>query len=172
MSVLNSKLAFVYNRLAPRRLGEPPLSRLVAGNEACSCTKRTSMLLPLPSLWLQETAPPATNDGVHHSAVSVLPTSGPVGRANAWRTGDRGIESRFGVCLFVGWLLNVPATSYSVSQGRIWSDNFTCCHTEIEAADQTFYLTQSLYTDTGPTSPSTDPITLGAWQGSHWNANV
>ena len=56
----------------------------------------------------------------------------------------------------------------SVSQGRICSDNFTCCHTEIEDADQTFYLTQSQYTDTGPTSPSTDPITPGAWQGSHW----
>ena len=30
----------------------------------------------------------------------------------------------------------------SVSQGRICSNNFTCCHTEIEVADQTFYLTQ------------------------------
>ena len=59
----------------------------------------------------------------------------------------------------------------SVSQGRICSDNFTCCHTEIEVADPTFYLTQSQYTDTGPTSPSADPITAGAWQGSHWNAN-
>ena len=59
----------------------------------------------------------------------------------------------------------------SVSQGRICSDNFTCCHTEIEAADQTFYLTQSQYTDTGPTSPSTDPIMPGAWQGCHWSAN-
>ena len=59
----------------------------------------------------------------------------------------------------------------SVSQGRICSDNFTCCHTEIEVADQTFYLTQSQYTDTGPTSPSADPITPGAWQGSHWSAN-
>ena len=59
----------------------------------------------------------------------------------------------------------------SVSQGRICSDNFTCCHTEIEAADPTFHLTQSQYTDTGPTSPSTDPITPGAWQGSHWSAN-
>ena len=47
----------------------------------------------------------------------------------------------------------------SVSQGRICTDNFTCCHTEIEAADQTFYHTQSQYTDTGPTSPSADPIT-------------
>ena len=49
--------------------------------------------------------------------------------------------------------------------------NFTCCHTEIEVAGQTFHLTQSRYTDTGPTSPSTDPITPGAWQGSHWSAN-
>ena len=59
----------------------------------------------------------------------------------------------------------------SVSQGRICSDNFTCCHTEIEVADQTFHLTQSQYTDIGPTSPSTDPITPGTWQGSHWSAN-
>ena len=50
----------------------------------------------------------------------------------------------------------------SVSQGRICTDNCTCCHTEIEVADQTFHLTQSQYTDTGPTSPSTDPITPGA----------
>ena len=46
-----------------------------------------------------------------------------------------------------------------------------CCHTEIEVAHQTFYLTQSQYTDTGPTSPSADPITPGAWQGSHWRAD-
>ena len=36
---------------------------------------------------------------------------------------------------------------------------------------QTVYLTQSQYTDTGPTSPSADPIMQGAWQGSHWKAN-
>ena len=47
----------------------------------------------------------------------------------------------------------------------------TCCHTEIEVADPTFHLTQSQYTDTGPTSPSADPITPGAMQGSHWSAN-
>ena len=46
----------------------------------------------------------------------------------------------------------------SVSQGRICSDCCTCCHTEIEFADQTFHLTQSQYTDIGPTSPSTDPV--------------
>ena len=59
----------------------------------------------------------------------------------------------------------------SLAQGRICSDNFTCCHTEIQVADQTVHLTQSQYTDTGPTSPSTDPITPSAWQGSHWSAN-
>ena len=75
------------------------------------------------------------------------------------------------VCLlFVGCLTSQQHAS--VSQGRICTDNFTCCHTEIEAADQTFHLTQSQYTDTGPTSPSADPITPGAWQGSHWSVNV
>ena len=72
-------------------------------------------------------------------------------------------------CLLVGCLTSQQQAS--VSQGRICSDKFTCCHTEIEVADQTFYLTQSQYTDTGPTSPSADPITPGAWKGSHWSAN-
>ena len=72
------------------------------------------------------------------------------------------------VCLLVGCLTSQQQAS--VSQGRICTDNFTCCHTEIEVADPTFYLTQSQYTDTGPTSPSADPITPGAWQGSHWSA--
>ena len=71
--------------------------------------------------------------------------------------------------LLVGCLTSQQQAS--VSQGRICLDNFTCCHTEIEVADQTFYLTQSQYTDTGPTSPSADRITPGAWQGSHWSAN-
>ena len=71
--------------------------------------------------------------------------------------------------LFVACLTSQQRAS--VSEGRICSDNFTCCHTEIKVADQTLYLTQSQYTDTGPTSPSTDPITPGAWQGSHWSAN-
>ena len=74
------------------------------------------------------------------------------------------------VCLLVGCLTSQQHAS--VSQGRICSGNFTCCHTEIEAADPTFHLTQSQYTDTGPTSPSADPMTPGAWQGSHWSANV
>ena len=73
------------------------------------------------------------------------------------------------VCLLVGCLTSQQHAN--VSQGRICTDNFTCCHTEIEVADETFYLTQSQYTDTGLTSPSTDPIMPGTWQGSHWSAN-
>ena len=71
--------------------------------------------------------------------------------------------------LFVGCLTSQQQAS--VPQGRICTDNFMCCHTEMEAADQTVHLTQSQYTDTGPTSPSADPITPGAWQGSHGSAN-
>ena len=71
---------------------------------------------------------------------------------------------------FVGCLTSQKQAS--VSQGRICSDNFTCCHTERAFADQTSQLTQSQYTDTGPTSPSADPITLGAWQASYWSANL
>ena len=74
------------------------------------------------------------------------------------------------VCLCVVCLTSQEQAS--VSHGRICSDKFTCCHTEAEAADQTFYLTQSQYTDTGPTSPRADPVTQGAWQGIHWSANV
>ena len=61
------------------------------------------------------------------------------------------------VSLFVG--CSTSQQHASVSQGRICSDSCTCCHTETEVADQTFYLTQSQYTDTGWTSPSADPIT-------------
>ena len=71
--------------------------------------------------------------------------------------------------LFVGCLTSQQHAS--VSQGRMCTDNFTHYHTEIEVADQTFHLTQSQYIDTGPTSLSPDPITPGAWHGSHWSAN-
>ena len=56
-------------------------------------------------------------------------------------------------------------------RGQICSDSCMCCHTEKEVAHQTFFRTQTPYTDTRPTSPSTDPITPGTWQGSHWSAN-
>ena len=64
------------------------------------------------------------------------------------------------VCLFVGCLMSQQHAG--VSQGRICSDNFTCCHT---------WDRKWQYTDTEPTSPSTDPIMPGAWQSSHWSAN-
>ena len=82
---------------------------------------------------------------------------------------NRGDDRAGMLLLLVGCLTSQQQAS--VSQGRICSDKFTCCHTEIEVADLTFYLTQSQYTDTGPTNPSADPITPGAWQGSHWSAN-
>ena len=61
------------------------------------------------------------------------------------------------VGLFVGCLASQQ--HISLSQGRIYSDNCTCCHTELEVADQTLYLFKSQYTDTRRTSPSADPIT-------------
>ena len=76
---------------------------------------------------------------------------------------------RGGGGVVVCWLLDVPVTGECISGTGLL--NFTCCHTEMEAADQTFHLTQSQYIDTGPTSPSTDLITSGAWQGSNWRAN-
>ena len=65
------------------------------------------------------------------------------------------------------WLLNVPATCYCIS-GTDLLRQFMCCHTEIEAADQTFYLTQSQYTDTEPTSPERRPCNVRCllWQRS------
>ena len=62
--------------------------------------------------------------------------------------------------LFVGCLTSQQHAS--VSQEQICTDNFTCCHIEIEVADPTFYLTQSQYTDTGSINPSADPIMKGA----------
>ena len=80
-----------------------------------------------------------------------------------------GMRRRSQRMLLVGCLTSQQHAS--VSQGRICSDNLTCCHTKTAVADPTYHLTQSQYTDTGPTSPSAEPITPGAWQGSHWSAN-
>ena len=51
------------------------------------------------------------------------------------------------------------------------SQTNSCCHIEIEGADQMFCLTQTQCTDTWPTTPSADSITPGAQQGSHWSTN-
>ena len=50
------------------------------------------------------------------------------------------------------WLLACLTSKQhaTVSDGRVCLDNVTCYHTDIHATDETFYLTQSQYTDTGP----------------------
>ena len=111
----------------------------------CVCLKK--IIAPLKKIMLM--------------SVSEIPRS--------YTTGLKTPQMRQKKCLSVGCLTSQQHAS--VSQGLICSDNLTCCYTEIEIADQTFHLTQSQYTDTRPTSPSTDPIKPGAWQGSHWVAN-
>ena len=70
------------------------------------------------------------------------------------------------------WLVALTSKQHaSLSQGRICSDSYACCHTEVDVADQTFTSPSHRNTDTGPTSLNADPITPVAWQGSHWSAN-
>ena len=56
-----------------------------------------------------------------------------------------GIQAK--VCFLAGCLTSQQHAS--VSQGRMCSYKLACCHTEIEVVDQTFYPTQSQYTDIG-----------------------
>ena len=62
--------------------------------------------------------------------------------------------------LFIGCLIS-PQHSDCVSGKDLLR------HTETKLTDQTVYLTQSHYPNTGPTNPSTVPIIQGDWQGSH-----
>ena len=71
--------------------------------------------------------------------------------------------------LFVCWLLYVPATSECISGTALHIQVFVRPHWDRSCRSN--YLTQSQCTETGPTSPSADPITHGAWQGSHWSAS-
>ena len=135
-------------------------------------TRRLRQAQPLPS----SAAPhPATWVLIMNTAGRNIKVNPEVRNGNSYETLQHLLsgseDQRIGTkqCLLVGCL---PSQQHAgVSQGRICSDNCTCCHTEIEAADQTFHITQSQYTDTGPTSPSTDPTTPDAWQGYHWSAN-
>ena len=86
-------------------------------------------------------------------------TWNPQGKRKSGRHRNTHRRDTEAFCLLVGCLTSQQHAS--ISQGRICSDDFACYHTEIEVSDQTFHLTQSQYTDTGPTSPSADPITPG-----------
>ena len=68
------------------------------------------------------------------------------------------LTSQQHACVSQGRIYLTSQQHACVSQGRIYSDKITCCHTEIEVADQTLYLTQSQYTDTRPTSHWNDSI--------------
>ena len=105
-----------------------------------------------------------------------LPIANPAKYRSRWKKkgqAEREMDGQHSRVVVVGWLVAERPSNMRVylRDGSICSDNFTCCHTETEVADPTFHLTQSQYTDTGPTSPSADPTTPGAWQGSHWSAN-
>ena len=85
---------------------------------------------PLPEKSPQRRIEPMT---LQDSEPNTLPTSysGPLAAryAIAYHRVER-----------VGWLLACLTSQQhaSVSQGRIYSDNFMCCHTEIKVTDQTF----------------------------------
>ena len=70
--------------------------------------------------------------------------------------------------LLAGWLTSQQHAS--VSQRRICEDNYTCCHTEIEVADPTVYLTlsHSILTP-GQPRPCTDPVKLSRPVGQSLN---
>ena len=71
----------------------------------------------------------------------------------------RALRRELHVRLLVACL--TPQQHASLSQGRICSDNSTCYHTEVEVADQTFYLTQSQHMTPGRPVPALAPGIIG-----------
>ena len=69
------------------------------------------------------------------------------------------------------WLLEIPATCWCISRTDMLRQVYVLSH-QHTSTDQTFYLTLSPYTDTGPTSTSADPITPSASQCSHRSTTV
>ena len=85
----------------------------------------------------------------HMDSTTKKPSSQPVEKSWAVPYDRRGRMEHAKHHMAVAILFVCCLTSQqqaSVSQGRIYKDNFTCCHTKIEVADQTFYLTKSQYT--------------------------
>ena len=75
------------------------------------------------------------------------------------------------VCLF-SLLLNIPFHTLVYFKDGSAQTILRAATLRQKLQIKAFHLTQSQYTDIGPTSPRADPITPGIWQGSHWNANV
>ena len=76
--------------------------------------------------------------------------------------------SAFPACLLLGCLTSQPHLTCTSGMGLF---NFIFRLTGTEAVDQTCHLTQSQFTETRQTSPSTNPSVPGVWQGSHWSIN-
>ena len=137
----------------------------------CTCYSRLIVDIPVLSVWQTWDTSSSHTASAAASSQTTSMAAAQSNRKAALQVGTASASSCVDnvVCLLVGCLTSQQHAG--VSQGWICSDNCRCCHTEIEVAGQTFYLTQSQYTDTGTTSPSPDPITPGAWQSSHWSAN-
>ena len=87
-----------------------------------------------------------------------------------------GRGSSEGLFVFVvDWAFGVLSVTFGLVLVRLFVGCLTSPRhasvSQVEVVDPTLHLTQSQYTDTGPTSPSADPVTPGAWQSSHWSAN-
>ena len=87
---------------------------------------------------------PSTYDAIQAQGQPVPPLNlwcQVCSRAATWSTNFQvtGISQSAKLMLFVGCLMSQQHAS--VPRGRICSDKFTCCHTEIEVAGQTFHLT-------------------------------
>ena len=72
---------------------------------------------------------------------------------------DSVVHAGLGCC----WLLYVLASCLCISR-ICW----VVCTAKLRSWRSSF-LFQSQYADSGPTSPSTDPIMPGTWQDSHWS---
>ena len=156
----NSNFTFFFLVCVQSAMLSPSVSML-PGTRCCRAD-----LPPLPAAvwWLSH---PAARTRV--CVATRRNSSGGSGRPSALLLCSHRVLNHDVVCLLLGCLTSQQHAS--VSRGWIGSDLFMCCHTEMEIADQAFHLTQSQYTDTGPTCPSTDSIAPGAWQGSHWSAS-
>ena len=176
----------------PRRLRSPPLpllARLPPAQRPRELLRQRRVGPPLlpwplhPLLW-----PPAVAAArpLLHRPPQVLPVYGKYDNLHclscdlslehqftvwlAHTNTSKNIRARsFHLNLFIGWLLSVPSTYLCISGTYQLRQISTCYHAETETGGQTCSLTQSH--NTRPSSPTNDPITLGAQQDSHWGTD-